>query len=86
MPDGLCAPSASADGPSTSPPLVARLGHFTSPTDKSRGGTEYNIKPHPVGEKIFKNPVPVVDGCMAVPEGPGLGVEIDEGMVKKLAG
>jgi len=29
-------------------------------------------------DALFRNPVPVVDGHMAVPEGPGLGVEINE--------
>jgi L-alanine-DL-glutamate epimerase-like enolase superfamily enzyme len=63
---------------------IANL-HFAAATPVVRYWQEYNIEPHPVGEKIFKNPVPLANGCMAVPEGPGLGVEIDEEMVERLA-
>lgn len=37
----------------------------------------YNID-HRVGDKLLKNPVPIVDGYMEVPDEPGLGVEINE--------
>jgi L-alanine-DL-glutamate epimerase-like enolase superfamily enzyme len=52
--------------------------HFVAATPCCRYSQEYNIEPHPIGDRLFRNPVPVVDGHMAVPEGPGLGVEIDE--------
>jgi L-alanine-DL-glutamate epimerase-like enolase superfamily enzyme len=52
--------------------------HFAAATPCCRYSQEYNIEPHPIGDRLFRNPVSVVDGCMAVPEGPGLGVEINE--------
>jgi len=56
---------------------IANL-HFVAATPCCRYSQEYNIEPHPIGDKMFKKPVPVVDGYMAVPEDPGLGVEINE--------
>lgn len=56
---------------------IANL-HFVAATPCCRYSQEYNIETHPVGDKLFKNPVPVIDGHMAVPEAPGLGVEINE--------
>ena len=35
----------------------------------------------PIGGQLFKDPVPVMDGHMEVPEGPGLGLEINEEML-----
>jgi L-alanine-DL-glutamate epimerase-like enolase superfamily enzyme len=52
--------------------------HFVAATPCCRYSQEYNIEPHPIGDALFRNPVPVVDGHMAVLEGPGLGVEINE--------
>lgn len=42
---------------------------------------------HPLRDKtpVFKEPLSVVDGHMAIPDGPGLGVEIDEAMVRRIA-
>jgi L-alanine-DL-glutamate epimerase-like enolase superfamily enzyme len=34
---------------------------------------------------VLKNPPTVVDGFIAVPDGPGLGVEVDEEAVRKAA-
>jgi len=87
---GKVAALAEAFGAVCTPHQTQPLGtianlHFAAATPVVRYWQEYNIEPHPVGEKIFKNPVPLVDGCMAVPEGPGLGVEIDEEMVRRLA-
>ncbi|MHC4714019.1 MAG: mandelate racemase/muconate lactonizing enzyme family protein [Planctomycetota bacterium] len=63
---------------------IANL-HFAAAAPSVRYFQEYNIEPHPVGESIFRNPVPVIDGSMEVPEGPGLGVDIDEKTVERLA-
>ena len=52
--------------------------HFVAATPCCRYSQEYNIEPHPVGDKLFRNPVPIKGGHMRVPEGPGLGVEINE--------
>ncbi|MEM7538822.1 MAG: mandelate racemase/muconate lactonizing enzyme family protein [Chloroflexota bacterium] len=42
---------------------------------------------HPLRDRtpVLKTPLEVVDGHIAVPDGPGLGVEIDERMVRKIA-
>ena len=64
---------------------IANL-HFAASTPCCRYAQEYNIEPHPIGYGLFKDPVPVVDGYMAVPEGPGLGVEIDEEVLERDAG
>lgn len=39
---------------------------------------EYSIEPTPWAEGIFSPGLPVVDGRVAIPQGPGWGVEIDE--------
>ena len=61
---------------------VANL-HFAAATPCCRYSQEYNIEPHPIGCRLFRNPVPVVDGHIAVPEGPGLGVEINEEVLNR---
>jgi L-alanine-DL-glutamate epimerase-like enolase superfamily enzyme len=57
---------------------VANL-HFAASTPNVRYAQEYNIEPHPLWHRLFREPVlEVKDGCLTVPEGPGLGVEINE--------
>ena len=48
---------------------------------------EYNIEPCSIRDEwpILKQPLQVQDGYLAVPDGPGLGVELDEDVVRKLA-
>lgn len=63
--------------------MIANL-HFSASTPCCRYRQEANIEPKkPLIEKLIRNPVPVVDGCMTVPEGPGLGVELDEAVLGK---
>ena len=49
---------------------------------------EYNIEPVSIRDRwpILKSPLDVVNGEIAVPDGPGLGVEVDEVMVRRLVG
>ena len=61
---------------------IANL-HFVAATPCCRYFQEYNIEPHPIKDKLFRNPVPVIDGCMSVPEEPGLGVEINEDILSR---
>jgi L-alanine-DL-glutamate epimerase-like enolase superfamily enzyme len=57
---------------------VANL-HFAASTPCLRYSQEYNIEPHPLRDTLFVEPVlEVKDGHLTVPEGPGLGVEINE--------
>jgi|TARA_B100000745_G_scaffold29068_1_gene18538 L-alanine-DL-glutamate epimerase-like enolase superfamily enzyme len=48
---------------------------------------EYNIEPISIRDEwpILKNPLEVKDGYLDVPSGPGLGVELDEDVIKRLA-
>jgi L-alanine-DL-glutamate epimerase-like enolase superfamily enzyme len=57
---------------------VANL-HLAASTPSIRYFQEYSIEPHPLWDKLFVEPVlEVKDGYLTVPEGPGLGVEINE--------
>ena len=45
---------------------------------------EYNVSNSPMLREIIRNPIPLEpDGAMLVPQGPGLGIEIDEDAVAK---
>jgi L-alanine-DL-glutamate epimerase-like enolase superfamily enzyme len=48
---------------------------------------EYNIEPHPLRDEwpIWQEPVLVEKGRMRAPDRPGLGVELDEDVVRKLS-
>jgi L-alanine-DL-glutamate epimerase-like enolase superfamily enzyme len=48
---------------------------------------EYNIEPLSIRDEwpILKEPLQVIDGYLQVPDGPGLGAEFDEAVVKRLA-
>ncbi len=48
---------------------------------------EYNIEPVSIRDRwpILATPLVPVDGYLAVPDGPGLGVEVDEALVRRLA-
>jgi L-alanine-DL-glutamate epimerase-like enolase superfamily enzyme len=57
---------------------VANL-HLAASTPSCRYFQEYNVEPHPFRGSLFTEPVlEVKDGCLTVPEGPGLGAGIDE--------
>jgi len=57
---------------------VANL-HLAASTPNIRYFQEYNIEPHRLWDRLFVEPVlEVKDGYLTVPEGPGLGVEINE--------
>ena len=61
--------------------------HFCISNSNAVYAQEYNIEPISIRDDspILKTPLEVVDGYMRVPEGPGLGIELDDQMVKKLA-
>jgi len=53
--------------------------HFAAATPNVRYSQEYNIESNPLMQSLFREPaLQVKDGYLAVPEGPGLGVEINE--------
>ncbi len=65
---------------------VAHL-HFCAASSMVPYSQEYNIEPISIRDEwpILKEPLEVIDGRIAVPDGPGLGVELDEEMVRRLA-
>ncbi len=44
---------------------------------------EYNVSSASLLNNLCKNPIRMTDGCLAVPDGPGLGMEVDEQVVKR---
>ena len=65
---------------------VAHL-HFCAAYPNVPYAQEYNIEPISIRDQwpILKRPLEVKDGYLDVPDGPGLGVELDDEMVKKLS-
>ena len=65
---------------------VANL-HLAASTPNCRYSQEYNIERHPLMDTLFTEPVlEVKEGHLTVPEGPGLGVEINEEALRAGAG
>ena len=66
---------------------VAHL-HFCAATPHAAYAQEYNIEPISIRDEwpVLKTPLEVKGGYMEVPNGPGLGVELDDDVVKKMAG
>ncbi len=63
---------------------VANL-HFAASTPSVRYYQEYSIEAHPLRDKLFLEPVlEVKDGYLTVPEGPGIGVELNPEVVGRL--
>ena len=65
---------------------VAHL-HFCAASNMVPYSQEYNIEPVAIRDEwpILKEPLEVVDGYIRVPDGPGLGVELDMDMVDRLS-
>ena len=60
--------------------------HFTSCFAKTERAQEFNKsdKKTEILNRVFKNPLIFEDGYFSVPEGPGIGLELDENELKKL--
>ena len=58
---------------------VAHL-HFCAGSPMVPYSQEYNIEPTSIRDEwpVLEEPLEVVDGYIAVPDGPGLGVELDD--------
>ena len=65
---------------------VAHL-HFCAAYANAPYAQEYNIETVSIRDQwpILKTPLEVTDGFIDVPDGPGLGVELDEAVVRRLA-
>ncbi len=61
---------------------VATL-HFAAATPACRYAQEYSIEPYPFRDELFEPKLTVVDGHLAVPQGPGLGVALNEELIKR---
>jgi L-alanine-DL-glutamate epimerase-like enolase superfamily enzyme len=44
---------------------------------------EFNVTSGPMSRELCKNPIQLEDGFLRVPQGPGLGVEVDEAAIEK---
>jgi L-alanine-DL-glutamate epimerase-like enolase superfamily enzyme len=44
---------------------------------------EFNVTSGPLSRELCKNPIQLEDGFLRVPQGPGLGVEVDEAAINK---
>ena len=71
-------------------PIISTVAHlhFCAASRMVPYSQEYNIEPIPIRDEypILKEPLEVADGHIAVPTAPGLGVELDDEMVRRLSG
>ena len=44
---------------------------------------EFNVTTGPLSRELCRNPLTLKDGFLEVPQGPGLGVEVDEATIEK---
>ena len=58
-----------------------------SKTITGAAGKEYNIEPISLRDQwpVLTEPLQVINGHIAVPDGPGLGIELNDEMVKFLS-
>jgi D-galactarolactone cycloisomerase len=63
--------------------LVAASLHFAASLDRPTY-TEYSVADSPIASGLVAEPFRLEDGCVAVPTGPGLGIELDEELVAHL--
>ena len=46
---------------------------------------EFDRSPNPIRDELLETPFALEDGCLAVPQGPGLGVTVNEDKLKEFA-
>lgn len=61
---------------------VATL-HFAAATPACRYAQEYSIEPYPFRDELFEPRLEVVGGHIEVPKGPGLGVVLNEDLIRE---
>ena len=44
---------------------------------------EFDRNPNPLRDELLRAPLRLVDGCLPVPDGPGLGVQVDESLLQR---
>jgi D-galactarolactone cycloisomerase len=63
--------------------LVAASLHFAASLDRPTY-SELSVVDSPIASGLVAEPFVLADGCVAVPTGPGLGIELDEELVAHL--
>ncbi len=63
--------------------LVAASLHFAASLDRPTF-SEFSVADSPLAGGLLAQPFVLEDGTLAVPTGPGLGIELDEGLVDRL--
>ena len=62
--------------------LAASL-HWMAACGPENALVEYCLRPSPLMRKLVRNLPPLVDGYVPVPQEPGLGVELDPGIIEQ---
>jgi L-alanine-DL-glutamate epimerase-like enolase superfamily enzyme len=62
--------------------LAASL-HWMAAFGPENALVEYCLRPSPLMRKLVRNLPPLVDGYVPVPQGPGLGIELDESVIEQ---
>jgi L-rhamnonate dehydratase len=62
--------------------LAASL-HWMAALSPKDALVEYCLRPSPLMRKLVRNLPPLVDGYVPVPQGPGLGIELDESVIEQ---
>ena len=62
--------------------LAASL-HWMAALGPENALVEYCLRPSPLMRKLVRNLPPMVDGYVPVPQGPGLGIELDESVIEQ---
>ena len=60
--------------------LAASL-HWMAALGPQSALVEYCLRPSPLMRKLVRNLPPLVDGHVPVPQGPGLGIELDQDII-----
>jgi L-alanine-DL-glutamate epimerase-like enolase superfamily enzyme len=77
-PERRCVPHCFSTGVN----LAASL-HWMAAFGPENALVEYCLRPSPLMRKLVRNLPPLVDGHVPVPQGPGLGVEVDESIIEQ---
>lgn len=64
--------------------LVASSLHFAAVLDQAETISEYSVADSPLVSELVGEPFHLVDGTLAVPTGPGLGVTLDDAVLERL--
>jgi len=62
---------------------LAASFHWMAACGPENALVEYCLRPSPLMRKLVRNLPPLVDGYVPVPQGPGLGIELDERIVEE---